>query len=124
MSTILVIDDSKSNAQLVKIALEANGYDVVCIHNGHDGLAFTEQYQPDLIILDLRLPGSRYDGWELIGIIRENPTIANTPIIVTSVEINANDRQRAYEAGCDVYFAKPFSVKALREQIMEYIGTP
>ena len=124
MSTILVIEDSKSNAQLIKIALESTGYEVLCAFNGQDGIAIAEEHHPDLVIVDLRLPGSQFDGWTLLRMFREHVSFNQVPLIVTSVEISPDDRARAYDAGCDVYFAKPFNIRALREQIIEYIGTP
>jgi CheY-like chemotaxis protein len=121
MATILVVEDSESNAQLVQSALEIRGYEVVCVRTGEDGLDAARTLIPDLILMDLRLPDG-LDGWETIRRIRLDPNLRHTPIIVTSVEILPDDRQRAYDAGCDVYYPKPFDIGELRQRILEYIG--
>lgn len=124
MPTILVVDDSRSNAQLIKVALETSGYDVICAYTGQDGLDIIYEHRPDLLVLDLRLPGSTFDGWTVIRMLRDDPQHRTIPILVTSVEVTPDDRRRAFEAGCDEYFAKPFSIGDLRQQIEQYIGPP
>ncbi|GAB4526854.1 MAG: response regulator [Anaerolineae bacterium] len=124
MPTILVIDDSQSNAQLIKIALETSGYQVACAYTGQDGLAVLEEIRPDLLVLDLRLPGSTFDGWTIIRMLRDDPNYRNMPILVTSVEVTPDDRTRAFDAGCNEYFSKPFSIGDLRQQISRYVGPP
>lgn len=124
MTTILIVDDNKSNAQLIKVALENHGYTVLSAFDGKQGLELAIDQKPALIVVDLRLPGSTLDGWELIRVLRAQPDFAQTPIFVTSVEVTPEDRKLAYEAGCDLYFSKPFSIKDLREQIAEFISVP
>ncbi len=124
MSKILVIEDSESNAQLIKIALEAVGHNVVCALTSQDGLEIINDLNPDLVVLDLRLPGSTFDGWTIIRLLRDDPVYKNIPIIVTSVEVTPDDRRRAFDAGCDEYLPKPFSISDLRHQIKRYTTAP
>lgn len=122
MATLLVVDDSESNATLLKLALETQGYTVICALNGQEGLRLAKENQPDLLITDLRLPGADYDGWMLIRLFKEDPILQHIPIIVTSVEINYDDRQRAYEAGCNAYFSKPFRVNEIRQYVAKLLS--
>lgn len=122
MSTVLVIDDSLANAQLTKVALETRGYDVLCAHDGDEGMQLAQDIQPALIVLDLRLPKRGLDGWEIIEIVRADTDLSGVPIIVTSVESQPDDRQRALQAGCNVYLPKPFDINELRNLVIEYIG--
>lgn len=121
MATVLVIEDALSNAQMIKAALDTRGYTVFCAYDGLSGWAMAQDLQPDLILLDLRLPGD-LDGWEIIRLVRHDAALSGVPIIVTSVEILPNDRQRAIDAGCDVYYSKPFKISELREQVARYLG--
>jgi CheY-like chemotaxis protein len=117
MPTVLVVEDSESNAQLVRVALETKGYSVKIAVNGQAGLDAVHKIQPDLMVIDLRLPVEYIDGWELIRTLKSDPDCRDIPIVVTSVEITPEDRNRALDAGCDRYFSKPFSVKELRAEI-------
>ena len=121
MTSILVIDDSQPNAQLLKIALESRGYNVVCAYTGQSALEIAADLHPSIIITDLRLPGSTLDGWKVIERFREDPVFCNTPIIVTSVEVSPEDRMRAFDAGCDVYIPKPFKIQQIRDVIESYV---
>lgn len=120
MTSILVIDDSQSNAQLLKIALESRGYEVVCAYTGQSALEIAVELHPAIIITDLRLPGSSLDGWTVIERFRDMPEFEHTPIIVTSVEVSPEDRLRAFDAGCDEYIPKPFKINEFRSVIEKY----
>lgn len=117
MASILIVEDSVSNATLIKLALESQGHVVHSALNGRTGLDMAREIHPNLIITDLRLPGADLDGWILIRLMKEDPVLQHIPIIVTSVEINYDDRQRAYDAGCSAYFSKPFRINEIRQYI-------
>ena len=80
MVSILVVDDSQANAELIKIALEMKGFQVNCAYSGDEGLSLVRAVQPALVIIDLRMPGSTIDGWELIERLRNSPDFAELPI--------------------------------------------
>lgn len=122
MLNVLVIDDEKSNAQLLQVVLERVGYQVTCASNGAEGLRLAEELTPDIIITDLRLGGGTFDGWEMINRIRNNLNFNHIPILVTSVEVLPDDRLRAYEAGCNFYIPKPYSIKELLATLEEYLN--
>jgi len=120
MALVLVIDDSIDNASLVRAILNNAGHEVVVALNGVDGFHQITALKPDVIILDLRLPGSEMDGWQLIQAVRGEPALHNIPIIVTSVEVMPEDRERAFNAGCNAFLSKPYSIRDLAQRIIEY----
>jgi len=122
MSLVLIVDDSKDNARLIEASLSVSGYEVMTAHTAEAGFDLAVAHHPDLIVTDLRLYGSSIDGWELIHHLRQQPRISQVPIIVTSVEVMPDDRQRALDAGCDLYFPKPFRIGELRAEISRLIG--
>ena len=124
MATVLVVEDSRPNAQLIKAALETRGFEVMCAFDGDEGVRLAHELRPALIVMDLRLPGRGVDGWEAIELIRSDPIIGQVPIIVTSVESHPSDRQRAFDVGCDVYLAKPFDINEFRGLVADFVGQP
>ncbi len=120
MATILLVEDSKENAQLIITALENRGYEVVWVNNGNTVVNAIYEVDPDLILIDLRLPGK--DGWAVIREIRGNSKIAYIPIIAVAVEAKSNDRPRAFNAGCDEFMPKPFRISELRQLVKQYIS--
>ncbi|MEQ8672701.1 MAG: response regulator [Aggregatilineales bacterium] len=122
MSVILVVEDSHENAQLIITAMESRGYEVVWVKDGNTAIDAALQVRPELILMDLRLPEK--DGWQATYEIRNNPHLSHIPIIAISVEAKSDDRARAFDAGCNEYFSKPFSVVELREAVAHYIGMP
>lgn len=119
MPTVLVVEDADSNAQLVKAALESKGHHVVCARTGEEGVRLARELHPKLILMDLRLPYGM-DGWKAIEHIKADSNLASTPIVVISVEILPEDRERAFAAGCELYYAKPFSVSQLIDVVGKY----
>ncbi len=114
MSTILVVDDEPKIARLVRDYLEAAGFRVVTAYDGKEALAQFRYERPDLVILDLNLPGM--DGLSVARAIRQSPTSArarNTPIIMLTARVEETDRIVGLELGADDYVTKPFSPREL-----------
>lgn len=111
--TILVIEDEQKIAQWVRTYFEQAGFTVHLAHDGLAGLERVRREPPDLIILDLNLPGM--DGLDLCRAIRQDKTavIANTPIIMLTARVEESDRLIGLELGTDDYVVKPFSPKEL-----------
>lgn len=122
MSVILVVEDSNENAQLMITAMESRGYEVVWVKDGDAAVDVARQILPALILMDLRLPGK--DGWQATREIRADARVGTIPIFAISVEAKSDDRPRALAAGCNEYFAKPFSIIELRDAVKQYIGAP
>jgi CheY-like chemotaxis protein len=122
MALVLVIDDSIDNASLVRAILMNAGHEVVLALNGVEGFHQISLLKPDVVVLDLRLPGSDMDGWQLIRAVRDEPSLHDLPIIVTSVEVMPEDRERAFNAGCNAFLSKPYNIRELAQCIVQYTG--
>jgi two-component system cell cycle response regulator DivK len=116
---ILVIEDHEENSRILRDLLTSGGYEIIEATTGPEGVSMAEQERPDLILMDIQLPG--IDGYEATRQIKANPTLHQIPIIaVTSYALSGDDTQ-ALEAGCDAYVAKPFSPRALLGKVREYL---
>jgi two-component system cell cycle response regulator DivK len=117
VSRILVVEDNTKNMKLVRDVLEYAGYDVVEATTGEDGVRLALELTPDLVLMDLQLPG--IDGMEALRRIRL--TEKRVPVVaVTAFAMNA-DRERAFDAGFDGYVEKPISVRALPQQVSDFL---
>lgn len=117
---ILVIDDDAFSAQVLEVALKRRGYEAFTAHNGIVGLRLVQEQQPDLILLDLMLPG--IDGYEVLNRIRNTPQTANIPVIVVSAKTHEDDQTLAQKIGANGYITKPYQLAdlyALIQKILE-----
>ncbi|WZL74752.1 response regulator transcription factor [Clostridiaceae bacterium 35-E11] len=112
---ILIVDDEQHIIELIQFNLESNGFDVITSENGEEGLALAEKEMPDVIVLDLMLPGM--DGLEVCKHVRNNEKINRIPIIMLTAKGEEMDRVLGLEIGADDYLTKPFSVRELLARI-------
>ncbi len=112
---ILVVDDEKDIVDLVSYNLEKEGFKVLKAYDGESALRMVQTKSPDLMILDLMLPGVQ--GLEVCRKIRENPRSASLPIIMLTAKGEEVDRVVGLEMGADDYVAKPFSVRELSARV-------
>ena len=117
--TILVIEDHEDNRRIMRDLLTGSGYEVIEAVTGIEGVSAAESYHPDLILMDINLPG--IDGYEATRRIKADPDLQNIPILVVTSYALSGDDVKAFEAGCDAYVAKPFSPRELLAKIREYI---
>lgn len=110
--TLLIVDDEANIRELIRQELEPQGYKMLCADNGEAALQIVEKYRPDLILLDLMLPGM--NGYEVLEEVRKQPASQNTPIIIVSI---LEDKEKGYASGADSYFTKPINAKALMAEI-------
>jgi two-component system cell cycle response regulator DivK len=108
---ILVVEDNPLNLKLVRDVLGAAGYDVVEATSGEEGLLAATEYPPDLVLMDLQLPG--IDGAETMRRLREGPLAEDVPVVAVTAFAMAEDQANATRAGFDGYLEKPISVRAL-----------
>lgn len=109
--TILVVDDEAHIQELIKFNLVKNGFKVITTDNGIDALKMAEDEKPNLIFLDIMLPGM--DGLEVCKAIRRNPLTDSIPIIMITAKSEELDKILGLELGADDYITKPFSVREL-----------
>ncbi len=112
MTKIVVVEDEKPIAKLLKYNLERNGYIVLVAYDGEQGLSLIKESKPDLILLDLMLP--KIDGIELCKMVRRE---SSTPMIMLTAKKDETDRVLGLELGADDYVTKPFSVKELLARV-------
>jgi two-component system cell cycle response regulator DivK len=117
--TILVIEDQEDNRRIMHDLLTSKGYGVIEAVNGVEGVSAAETHRPDLILLDIQLPG--IDGYEATRRIKAKPDLQKIPIIVVTSYALSGDDVKAFEAGCDAYVAKPFRSRELLAKIREYL---
>jgi len=109
--TVLVIDPSESNLELMRVLLERAGIGAFLASDGRSALHILEQVQPDLIITETRVPD--LGGVDLIRALK----LSMLPIVVVTGSVMAEDRRKAYEAGCDAFFAKPLDLVSFLEYV-------
>jgi two-component system cell cycle response regulator DivK len=117
---ILVIEDQEDNRRIVRDLLTSVGYDLIEAVTGEQGVTLAETQRPDLILMDIQLPG--LDGYEATRRIKANPALRHIPIIVVTSYALSGDEAKAREAGCDGYVAKPFSPRVLLAKIREHLS--
>ncbi len=116
---ILVVEDQEDNRRILRDLLTNKGYKVIEAVNGLEGVRFAETFRPDLILMDIQLPG--IDGYEATRQIKAKPELKEIPLIVVTSYALSGDDLKAFEAGCDAYVAKPYSPRMLLAKIREYL---
>ena len=118
--TILVVEDNPKNLKLIKAVLEFSGFEVLEALSGEDGVRLAAEASPDLILMDLQLPG--IDGAEALRQIRLNGTNADVTVVAVTAFAMNDDRQRAFQSGFNGYVEKPISVRGLPQQIRDFLS--
>ncbi len=116
---VLIVDDEKDLADMVRFRLEANGYEISLAHDGQQALEVARKEKPDLIILDLMLP--KMDGYKVCGLLKKDMRYASIPIIIFTAKAQTDDMKLGEEVGADAYLTKPFEPAVLLGKIKELI---
>jgi two-component system cell cycle response regulator DivK len=116
---ILVVEDNPLNLKLVRDVLQFAGYDVIEAQSGEEGLRVAQQDRPDLVLMDLQLPG--IDGTETLRRLRQDSIGRDVPVVAVTAFAMAGDRERASLAGFDGYVEKPISVRDLPGTIEAFL---
>lgn len=112
---ILIVDDEEHIVELLKFNLEVKGYKVLCAYDGVDGFNLAKEEKPDLVLLDLMLPG--IDGIEVCRRMKSDSELKKTPVIMLTAKNLEQDKIKGLEIGADDYMTKPFSVKELMARV-------
>jgi CheY-like chemotaxis protein len=118
MPLILVVEDNESNKELVTRFLRRNGYQVLVAADGAAGVKVAIEHVPNLIIMDLGLPGM--DGWEAARQIRSNAETSHIPILALTAHTLSEDVSRAVQAGIDAYETKPVVYQRLMKKVATF----
>jgi len=113
--TILVIDDEKDLIELVRYNLEKDGFDVIAATDGQSGLEVVKKHRPDLVVLDLMMPG--LDGLQVCQQLRADPRAGRIPVIMLTAKATEADRIVGLELGADDYITKPFSPREVLARV-------
>jgi CheY-like chemotaxis protein len=113
---VLLIDDEQDQVEMYQLGLEGNGFQVVAAYTGGDGVTLARTRQPDVIVLDLRLPD--ITGWEVCGLLKNDPRTERIPIVILTAAASPTLADDATHAGCAAHLLKPCFpdelIKALR----------
>jgi two-component system cell cycle response regulator DivK len=116
---ILVVEDNERNLKLLRDVLEYAGYDVRVARTAEDGLTLAAKEPPDLVLMDLQLPG--IDGMEALRRLRQNPRTADIPVVAVTAQAMKQDRERVMDAGFNGYVEKPISVRTFPDQVRSFL---
>jgi CheY-like chemotaxis protein len=111
MAKILLVEDNEMNRDMLSRRLMRRGYEVAVAVDGAQGVAMARSEKPDLVLMDLSLPG--IDGWEATRRIKAGADTKHLPVIGLTAHAMAGDREKALEAGCDDYDTKPIELERL-----------
>jgi two-component system, cell cycle response regulator DivK len=112
---VLIVEDNPRNLKLVRDLLAFAGYRTLDASNGEDGVALARAHRPDLVLMDVQLPG--IDGVEALARVRADPEIADLRVVALTAFAMKDDRERFLAAGFDGYLEKPLSVREFPAQI-------
>ena len=115
MKTILIAEDNPTNRELLRELLEIRGYSVTEASNGEEALAMVERTSPDMMLLDIGMPG--LDGFAVVRSLRENPRFSSLPIVAVTAYAMQGDRDKIMNSGFDGYLSKPVSSQLLTQEI-------
>jgi two-component system cell cycle response regulator DivK len=116
---ILVVEDNPKNLLLMRDVLTSAGYEVIEATSGEDGVHMAGEESPDLVLMDLQLPG--IDAAEALRRIRASEVNPDVPVVAVTAFATNEDRERAYEAGFVGYVEKPISVRGLPQQVRDFL---
>lgn len=117
---ILVIDDHAPNCKMVRVLLEGEGYEVRCAQDAKTALAMLETFRPQLILMDIQLPGM--DGLALTRMLKADPSLSGVTVVAFTSHAMKGDEERILAAGCDGYISKPIDTRRLAPRIASYLS--
>jgi len=115
MPKILLVEDNEMNRDMLTRRLQRRGYQIVSAGDGEQGLSLARAAAPDLILMDITLPGM--DGWEVARLLKADQRTRRIPIIALTARVLLTDQAKAFEVGCDDYDTKPIDFGRLTEKI-------
>jgi len=117
---VLIIDDSNTIRRSAELFLRQAGYEVILAEDGFDALSKISDHQPRVIFVDIMMP--RLDGYQTCALIKQNPKLKSTPVIMLSSKDGVFDRARGRLAGSDRYLTKPFTKEGLLAAVSDYVS--
>ena len=119
MSTVLIIEDNEKNMKLARDVLQAKGYKTLEAVTGEEGVALGKQHVPDLVLMDIQLPG--INGIEAFKQIRADAKTAKVPVVALTASVTPTDRSAISAAGFDAFVSKPINLKEFLETVKRLV---
>jgi len=119
MSKILIVEDDLLNRALLQAVLKPEGFEILTAEDGWAGVEVAQREQPDVILMAVMLPD--LNGYEAIRRLKDQRATRHIPIIAITTNATTAERERALEAGCDGYIAKPIDTQALPRQVRLFL---
>jgi two-component system, cell cycle response regulator DivK len=119
--TILIVEDNELNMKLFHDLLEAHNYNTLQTRDGNDALALAREHKPDLILMDIQLPG--VSGLEVTRQIKADDDLKSIPVVAVTAFAMKGDEDRIREGGCEAYIAKPIRIDELISTVQQFIGS-
>lgn len=121
MARILVVDDDPDILNIMSVTLRAMGHQVDEAANGHQAVALAHSAHPDLIFMDLMMPGM--DGYQATRLLKADQATANIPVVALTAKAMRGDEEEGRQAGMDGYVTKPFRVSQVLETVGRFLGS-
>jgi len=121
MSLVLIVEDNEKNMKLVRDVLQVKGYETLEATTGEDGIRIATQRLPDLVLMDIQLPGM--NGIDALRALRANEATANIPVIAVTASVMQQDRALITDAGFDAYVGKPINLRAFHDAVRRALET-
>jgi two-component system cell cycle response regulator DivK len=118
--TILIVEDNELNMRLFNDVLQASGYQTLQTGDGSEAVALAEEHRPDLILMDMRLPG--ISGMEATQIIKARDDLRHIPIVAVTASALKGDEEKILAGGCDGFIAKPISIPTFLATVAQFLG--
>lgn len=116
---ILIVEDNPMNMDLATYLLEGSGYVVIQAGMAEEGIELARAELPDLILMDISLPGM--DGLEAAGVLKQDPTTKDIPVIALTAHAMMGDEKKALAAGCTGYITKPIDTRVFPKTVAQFI---
>ena len=118
--TVLLVEDNEDNLVVYRTILEHVGFRVIEARDGEEGVSRARQFHPNLILMDISIP--KMDGWEATQRLKSDNETKMIPIIALTAHALEEDRQKALQAGCDGYLAKPVEPRRVVQEVERFVG--
>ncbi len=118
---VLIIDDEKLIVKATSLVIRLAGYEILSAYDGKSGIALAKKVKPDLILLDIMMPGM--DGWQVLKILKESPDVSDIPVIIFTAKEYIRGKEKSVEAGAVDYVTKPFEPDELIDAITRVLGS-
>lgn len=117
---ILIVEDDLPTVELLKFTLQSEGFETAVVYEGISALRAVEKEKPDLILLDVMIPG--VDGFEVCQLLKHNVKLMHIPVIMVTAKVRKEDRMMGFEKGADDYISKPFDPIELASRVKKLIA--